>query len=260
MKYLSLYENFKKITFELSPQDFEEILKLCCQGFEYTDIPIYRSINSELSTPYNLIDPRKYERTSANTSNFYTLIIDNEKDWRDFPKRKHGIICSLNGSYMGNEFRVIPLLKWNEILTQFNIKDFKYPKWGICNTHDIWHSFHLLKDDSAESFNLLIFELCKFYKIDISDINFDIFKDILSNIDLDMVENTKLTNKYLNEDIRLFVNIMKEQKFNNFYELVKFIYSPTNFKIYTYEEIQKNCTYEQFNECWTDTPVLYEYM
>jgi hypothetical protein len=42
---------------------------------------------------YYLIDPKKHDRRSANTQNYYTYIIDNSKDWEDFPKRSKSLIC-----------------------------------------------------------------------------------------------------------------------------------------------------------------------
>jgi hypothetical protein len=41
-----------------------------------------------------IIEPSKHERVSANTSNVYTLLIDNLRSWSEYPKRSRSIICS----------------------------------------------------------------------------------------------------------------------------------------------------------------------
>lgn len=278
MKYLSIYENFNKITFEITEKDFKEIFDICCVGINLEeDIPIYRSLHDQLKFDgYYLIDPRKYKRQSANTSNYYTLIMDNEKEWKNFPKRKHGIISSLNSSYMDNEFRVVPLLQWDKILLKYNIKEFKNPKWGICSESDIWSSFNYIKEVGpldADLFNNILDDIYdsleKIFYGKNNDVihskdrqeyflpndNFKKFKEELSKITFRRITPSSL-NDYYKTKVERLVKVMQKNNFN-LYELAKFVYSPEGFKVMTYEEIQENCNEKQINEIWTDTPVLY---
>lgn len=53
---------------------------------------IYRKI-SGFESKYGIVRPQNYKRKSANTSNYYTLIIDNSPKWSSYPKRSKSIVC-----------------------------------------------------------------------------------------------------------------------------------------------------------------------
>ena len=75
---------------------------------------------------------RTTDRTSANTYNYYTLWLDNDKAWSKYPKRGKSLICSTNyqySLYFGNVRIVVPLSDC---------------KIGICSNEDIWNSFNLI--------------------------------------------------------------------------------------------------------------------
>jgi len=264
MKYLTIYENFNKITFEISKNDYDEIFSKCCEGITLgKDIPIIRSLNSELTEDYYLIDPRKYERTSANTKNYYTLIMDNELEWRKFPKRKHGVICSLNDSYMGNEFRVVPLLKWDNILIKYGIEEFTVPKWGICSNTDIWNSFSLLNEIgfNADEFNSLIEKIANTLDIEIN--NFKDLKSEFIKLTIDKLKEIKINSKWTDIQrhfmklVSSTIYLMEEKNIDNMYDFIRTVYSPNGFKVMTYQEIQKNYNIKNQNEIWTDKPLFY---
>jgi len=68
-------------------------------------------------------------RKSANTQNYYTLVIDNSAEWAKFPKRSRSFICSVdisNASRYGSAYAVFP---------------YDYTKIGVCPDQDIWASF-----------------------------------------------------------------------------------------------------------------------
>jgi len=75
---------------------------------------------------FYMIDPTKSLRISRNTSNFYTLLIDNLPSWSKYPKRSKSIICTteyrLSQDY-GHSYTVLP---------------FKDAKIGICPAGDLW--------------------------------------------------------------------------------------------------------------------------
>lgn len=270
MIYLTLYENFEKITFDISDSEYTEIFNKCCKGVDLDkDIPIYRSLNELLTSDYYLIDPRKYERSSSNTNNYYTLIIDNENEWNDFPKRKHGVISSLNESYMGNEFRVIPLQVWDKILIKYGVEKFETPKWGICPSEDIWNSFVYFKwsnnkygdfSTDADGFNNMIDDICDILHINTRFENFEVFQSNMKQCTFDMVNSLDVSKIYFKKQYEEIINFMIEKNISNLYDLIKYVYTPEGFEVMTYQEIQKKCNRKQQNEVWTDTPVLYLYV
>lgn len=87
-----------------------------------------------------VIDTTKSERSSQNTRNWYTLILDNHPAYKDFPKRSQSIICTTKyttaQSYgRDNAMAVIP---------------FDSAKIGWVNAPDIWKKSVNL-DGSRES-------------------------------------------------------------------------------------------------------------
>jgi len=97
------------------------------------DNVIYRTVESYVYKDYNLVDPRLRVRQSRNTTNLYTLLVDNSSDWSNFPKRSRGIISYLDimPQDHGYEFLVIP---------------FDTATFGLCPAVDFWLSFNYLKD------------------------------------------------------------------------------------------------------------------
>jgi len=99
-----------------------------------SDVTIVRSNREAEKYIYYLIDPKKSKekRRSRNTSNYYTLIMDNSPSWKEYPKRSESVICSINASCGKNSphiFRVFPK---------------NGSKIGVCNDSDLWKSFRNL--------------------------------------------------------------------------------------------------------------------
>src|SRR5271168_3608736 len=93
---------------------------------------IYKGFNTNLGHNFLLTDPSQKERKSANTSNQYTLLMDNLPAWKEYPKRSRSLVCSTSSdraaSY-GNVYLVLP---------------FNGARIGICPEYDIWDSFYEL--------------------------------------------------------------------------------------------------------------------
>ncbi len=53
---------------------------------------IYRGKKSKMK--YGFVKPAEFERGSAYTLNYYTLIIDNSKHWRNYPDRSKSLVCT----------------------------------------------------------------------------------------------------------------------------------------------------------------------
>ena len=102
---------------------------------------IYRGMNN-IST-YLIVDPKNFERVSANTSNYYTTLMDNFSEWNAYPKRAKSLICSTDSEtaeqYGGFVYYVFPL--------ELN------SKFGKCSKSDIWYSFRQSGIYSLDDFN-----------------------------------------------------------------------------------------------------------
>ena len=135
-------------------QVIEMLSAYCSKAVKtYASSPIYRGVNNRDDYLYISPNPLK-PRKSANTANFYTLIMNNAPKWKKYPKRQ--IICSTNSnttvgySIKGNSFQVFP---------------YDGAKIGVCPTDDIWNSFNNNLDDLNMDINTL-FEYFNVYGID----------------------------------------------------------------------------------------------
>lgn len=80
---------------------------------------------------FYFIDPKKGEpRRSANTLNYYTLIMDNSKRWSKYPKRSRSIIGLLEKTLYNQDYIVLP--KNNA-------------KIVLCSDTDLWYSFPIIR-------------------------------------------------------------------------------------------------------------------
>ncbi len=89
---------------------------------------IYRGIKYPINY-HMFIDPSKSTRKSANTSNYYTLLVDNNPLWKDYPKRSQSIICTNSQRKtlgFGEMFVVLP---------------YDGSRMGVAPEHDFWFSF-----------------------------------------------------------------------------------------------------------------------
>ena len=82
-----------------------------------------------IKNDFLLGDSNNKIRKSANTENYYTLLIDNSPKWIKYPKRSESFICSStenNASGYGTVYLVLP---------------FDNTKIAICPENDFWNSF-----------------------------------------------------------------------------------------------------------------------
>lgn len=117
---------------------------------------IFRGVNGS-GTDFLYIDPSKGEpRVSKNTSNYYTLIIDNSSKWKSYPKRSRSIICSTDLGIA------------DDYGTSYNIYPINDAKIGVCPEPDIWRSFEkTLGNDwmSLEDMNAFIGRILSFNNV-----------------------------------------------------------------------------------------------
>lgn len=135
-KYFILEKNLWTGTEQITKNQAKEVFKQFCTEVDLeNDTKIIRVVDN-IKQKCFLIDPSKYERRSANTLNYYTLVLNNAPNWKEYPKRK--LICAIGNNYWIDD----------EFVTEeeaFRIIPFDGSKWGVCSKYDIWDSFSYLE-------------------------------------------------------------------------------------------------------------------
>jgi hypothetical protein len=148
---------------------------------------IYRNLSKSRGDV--LISKGTEERRSRNTSNFYTLFINYDKRWADFPKRE--IVCLSDLSWGG--YLIFPA---------------DNTKLGICPDADMWYTkiyYNIHNHDkeiNMEEFNSLITHIIKYCRdknIAIpSDVEFNMnnLKSFFKTIDKKIIPEINKNEKY----------------------------------------------------------------
>lgn len=242
-------DNLREDTILLSDEDTVKIILEKCKNFDINNIKIHREFYFKNIEKTNyLIDPKKIERKSANTDNYYTYIIDNSKDWEKFPKRKNSLICSVSNNGV---WRVIP---------------FDNAKFGICPKSDLWNSFHKLTNMDGYYLGLADFNILFkiLYKIivgyDLNDNTKEIFfdnLDILSNkikvVSIPDFSNHIKISEYGSRSIIQIEEIYKYLlRFDNMRVALEELFKPDEFNISDYDSLKPNT----WKEVWTDSTCI----
>lgn len=104
----------------------------------HDDTPLYRGdrsikvVDAMKKTGFAMVDTSATERKSENTSNYYTVILDNHPDRGDFPKRSRSFIGSTSyqrsKGYLGWESNAHPMV----------MIPYDDTKIGLVNQEDMW--------------------------------------------------------------------------------------------------------------------------
>ncbi|AUZ94865.1 hypothetical protein FDI40_gp053 [Agrobacterium phage Atu_ph07] len=143
------------------------------------DNPIYRGMKD--TGAYVLGTGNEISRRSANTENYYTLIVDADPAWSNYPKRSKSFICStsLNRSIgYGSLYVVIPL---------------EHQSIGVCSEIDFWESFG---DPSPADINSALYDLSRETGIPLSSSNSSALKDDLDKISKSLVTHQNIKIPY----------------------------------------------------------------
>jgi len=214
----------------------EEAIKLMNTTFSDAQDcqPIYRGIpiEDDGNTLYLLSPNPKIHRSSANTTNYYTLIINNAPAWKQFPKRE--VICTTDidtAHGYGQPFIVYPT---------------NGAKIGVVPGADIWSqefdSYNYYLDD--------IFHDMRVLNIKAAQTNYKEFLKACEHVDI-----------YKNAGKDYMVSSSAKHYFKSYFEgNIKFIdflqndvYSPKGFKVLNLKTFK---TDDKRHEVWTDTPCL----
>lgn len=163
---------------------------------------------------YVYIDPSKAKspRVSANTYNYYTLIMDNSNVWKKYPERSHSLICSTDERYAsdfgdGETYSIFP---------QNNASI------GVCPGSDIWgagfykdHNFGTIVDHINAIINTDVIKAAK------ADDNYENMVKVFKLIDKKQTEVHVEMKKYYGSSNEFFDDFLNSGKtFLNFIEYI----------------------------------------
>jgi len=158
-------------------QAFESVKKNCDQAWQaYQNNKLFfRGLKD--TNEYLFIDPKQGKpRESANTKNYYTLLVDNSPYWKKYPKRSQSIIGSNSFSYAS---------KYGSV---YEIFPYDNSKIGVAPKSDFWFSFEntLGTGNSLNFFNFKIEKLFNLYNVDLKFNNYNSFKKSLSELEKEL--------------------------------------------------------------------------
>jgi hypothetical protein len=156
MRIFEIQENSPQATLiNIEASDIYNFLSEKCPIAVSSPINIYRGINTVHVNKLIYGDSRTIERVSANTENYYTLIIDNFlPEWNRYPKRSKSFICTSDlddASCYGTVYQVYPL---------------NNPLVGVCPTSDFWNAFENLNLGSFSYYFKSFASYCDMIPID----------------------------------------------------------------------------------------------
>ena len=206
------------------------------------NIVIYRgSYNYSKSVIYKDPTTLTTNRISANTHNYYTLWMDNDLAWSQFPKRNKSLICTTKFSIAKN---------YGEPVIVVPLTDCKI---GICPKHDLWVSFKAIYSLSA-----LTDWLYKYFSKNWSSTNdywtgtndeVTTYKDMMQKLR----EITPDKPKYFDP---LFNDLL--EKYGDAAEVMNNILDPVDngFKLTTWKQFDLKNSGGAKNEVWLSAPCL----
>lgn len=128
-KQLTLDETIKHLR-----TDFSD-----CAWMVHQNCVFYRGDTADVTDSYAWVDSSKGKRRSQNTSNYYTLIFDNNPQRKSFPKRSSSLICSTSEK-VARDYSIHPL----------RIIPGNSAKIGFVNESDMWGTVISLFGESNE--------------------------------------------------------------------------------------------------------------
>ncbi len=233
-----------KETIELSPvfsnnNILDTFLEDNCPVAYNSPFKIYRGVNYDSKGYLLKGDSRTEERKSANTLNYYTLLLDNVlPEWKEYPKRSRSFICTteLTKTYLyGNTYQVYP------------IGD---PLIGICPEADLWISFDCF---NPRDFGYLVVDLFKYLKLKpVDDLNGLLY--LINLIDI----NWKLGSDEITHIIGRYINLSYDEivKFDSFIDLFRYIFNPTE-NDFQYKKLSELLPLRHDREIWFSGPAYF---
>lgn len=216
---------------------------------------IVRGMNAKLSGKNYYYISGISGRTSANTSNEYTLLIDNLPAWNNYPKRGKSLICTTIGNleYAGDFGEPFIILPKNGV------------KFGVCRGFDFWEGFSAFDKAATAA------KYTSFGTTQLSMLN-EIIRSIFTKAGVELYKKnrdfSKLKhafdegNKFLQDpnsiidkDDKVFFKTVIKGK-ETMFDFIANLLDPdrNGFDLVTYDSIEKMSN--QKFEIWTEGPVL----
>lgn len=219
--------------------------KKALKAFLDNDI-LYRGM--EYNGEYYHIDPKTGTRESANTSNEYTLIMDGNSRWKEYPKRSKSLVCTTSSR------------KTNSYGHTYMVFAKDGSRYGVCPKDDLWDSFSTFGGMNMSSVNHYLRDLA----LETGDgeiYNANTYQKLMYNITSmgeyldDIVKNRTeagddVIDRLMDNDIfRMWYKV----KHNPFTEWFIGLYDPNKNDFYVTEDVSKIfSTGVKSKEVWTD--------
>ena len=225
---------------DLARKNCSDILKYYSNG---SNKRIYRG--GSLRSEFGYADVSKFEeRKSRNTNNYYTLIMNHSKSWKQYPKRN--LICSTDYMYAsgyGNKLSLV--LPYNGV------------KIGVCSSDDIWDSFPTLDNlhSSVENLNYILSSISEItIGKEIGDSNIQSFKKDLKEFDdkydyKDILHGIK--NNFFEDIIKDTLKLLYK---GDMYKLIESLLDPVKNK---FKLVKSGDKLPSNREVWMDGKVLF---
>lgn len=284
MKYLNYFEAmstwrkreiktrtlFQANAVELSMDETVDYIFKNCKDYIKYPITMIRGFSdtpADASRMTSIFHSEPVRRWARDNSNCYNLIIDNNSNWKGYPKRQKSFMCSLHEGQVGNYYYyVIP---------------HDNSKWGIAPKSDIFQSFKDYKpgigmdiDSFFDRLNSLyrhFFSSESGFKINkrLNDYNYYKMKQQITELSVILKKTLKKNRNYFNQystffGAEMFVEDLVPYVDNLFDHICDMIDPEKNgFKLLTWKELYKNIDNGKIkamrtnNECWTDSHCLF---
>ena len=240
---------------------------------------IYRGLR-HTNSKFIYIKPSQVERSSKNTKNVYTALIDILPSWQDWPKRSRSVICSDNTEYAKGYIGPSEIYSFSKI--KLGALYVVLPKDGskiaVCPQEDIWDSFDVIKerwrsdnmDEFNHSFDGIFQESYKwatgdYYNEKIGELNGESMDFFLHHIEGVITPvSLRRVRDFVNSMYRDIIEDMVEYKFGakkSWIEYFDGLMNPKNnqFRLHTIESYNPNQINSDtdMHEVWTDSDCLF---
>ena len=151
MKLIDLFEesNSNVLSYDdLTIDDFIERLTTECKDslrlLKQDDFVLWKGIKDHVRSPFSQVDPARTPRKSKDTSNYYTMILDNVPEMQEYPKRSRSLIASTSeqtAHHFGSAYAVFPVDGSKiGVVNESDIWNVNVDFWGIWGGLPIWNS------------------------------------------------------------------------------------------------------------------------
>lgn len=236
----------KQISMEEAKKTISEKCSQILAYYKQGQYRIYRGVGSIRfgNAQPHLVSPNLYTRESRNTSNYYTVLIDNLlPGWSMFPKRSKSIICSTNAedaSFFGTPSMVFP---------------FDNAKIAFAPNNDFWSSFSALRNISmalSELNSVLLRPLFSIYGEGGDDnITPQTLLNAFNLADRDYASEQTMRAALKNYPYG-FNDLMKLKKDKKYLDFLSDLLDPVKNK-FTLQQLPKLTLTDKTQEVWTDS-------